>query len=299
MRNLPSLTLGRPARWISVLAIAALLLACTATPQPTHGQSGTRVRDIQGLGHISPLAGKTVSDVPCVVTAVLGNGFYCQDPQPDDKPGTSEALFVFTNVLPDPKLGDSVLVGGTVTEFRRANAEGDLTITELTRPIKLNIVSKNNSLPPPVIIGKGGRVPPARVIDDDVKGDAEKAGKFDPEIDGLDFTKAWSRCWCRSIRPWSSARPIASARSGPWPMAARAWQNYCAGRNNHQRRRLQSERILLDDEIIKVPPTSALMPMLNVGDRITDPLSGSWTRLQQLPDSDHGTAANRFRWPGA
>ncbi len=275
MRKLSSLMSGRPARWISVLAIAVLLLACTATPQPTHGQSGTRVRDIQGRGHISPLAGKTVSNVPCIVTAVLGNGFYCQDPQPDDRPGTSEGLFVFTNVLPDPKLGDSVLVGGTVTEFRHANAGGDLTTTELTRPIKVNIVSKNNSLPPPVIIGKGGRVPPAKVIDDDVKGDAEKAGTFDPEADGLDFYESLESMLVQVnqavvVGPTNRFGEIWTLADGGAGVAERTVRGgIIISADDYN-----PERILLDDEIIKVPPTSALMPMLNVGDRITNPVVG-------------------------
>ncbi|MFE7595513.1 lamin tail domain-containing protein, partial [Kitasatospora sp. NPDC057512] len=51
---------------------------------------GTRIHDIQGAARTSPLAGSAVSAVPGVVTAVGPSGFWYQDPQPDNDPGTSE-----------------------------------------------------------------------------------------------------------------------------------------------------------------------------------------------------------------
>jgi uncharacterized protein len=43
-----------------------------------------RIADIQGASHTFPLVGQTVSDVFGVVTAIDSNGFYLQDPNPDD-----------------------------------------------------------------------------------------------------------------------------------------------------------------------------------------------------------------------
>ena len=47
---------------------------------PTPGT--TRIHDIQGRAHRSPLAGMTVSNVPGIVTQVRSNGFVMQDPAP-------------------------------------------------------------------------------------------------------------------------------------------------------------------------------------------------------------------------
>src|SRR5262249_53935788 len=41
--------------------------------------------------------------------------------------------------------------------------------------------------PAPTLVGTGGRVPPATVIEDDATGDVETSGVFDPATDGIDF----------------------------------------------------------------------------------------------------------------
>ena len=58
----------------------------TGTPPIT----GLRIHDIQGRQHLSPYRGSFVVAVPGVVTARRFNGFYFQDPQPDDDVRTSE-----------------------------------------------------------------------------------------------------------------------------------------------------------------------------------------------------------------
>jgi predicted extracellular nuclease len=77
-----------------------------------------------------------VAFVPAVVTARSSSGFYMQDPSPDGDPATSEALFVFTSSAPGVQVGDSVLVSGTVAEFRPGGGGGsaNLSTTELTSP---------------------------------------------------------------------------------------------------------------------------------------------------------------------
>ena len=42
-------------------------------------------------------------------------------------------------------------------------------------------------VPAPIVIGTGGRIPPATVIEDDATGDVETSGTFDPATDGIDF----------------------------------------------------------------------------------------------------------------
>ncbi|HEX9992004.1 MAG TPA: lamin tail domain-containing protein, partial [Acidimicrobiales bacterium] len=80
----------------------------------------------------SPLVGQQVA-TRGVVTSVLGNGFFIQDPDGDGDPSTSDGLFVFTSSVPLVAVGDKLLVEGFVSEFRRSGTV-DLTITELTAP---------------------------------------------------------------------------------------------------------------------------------------------------------------------
>src|SRR5262249_31894542 len=88
---------------------AADFTAGTPDPHNAAGEGGgagnppttnARIHDIQGAAHRSPLVGKRVTSVPGVVTAVSSNGFWFEDPQPDDNPATSEGLFVFTSSTP-------------------------------------------------------------------------------------------------------------------------------------------------------------------------------------------------------
>lgn len=147
-----------------------------------------RIREIQGAGHRSPYAGQSVANVPGVVTARRNNGFWIQDPAPDTDPATSEGLFVFTNTAPIVAVGDSVLVSGSIAEFRPGGGGSPgLTLTEITSPI-IQLVASGAALPAPVVLGAGGRTVPGLVIEDDAAYDVEAAGVlFDPANDGLDF----------------------------------------------------------------------------------------------------------------
>ena len=156
-------------------------------PPVDPGVPGLRIRDIQGAAHLSPKAGVKAADVPGVVTATSGTGFWFEDPTPDADPATSEGLFVFTRTAPAAAVGDAVTVTGTVAEFRPGNTATNLTITELTDPT-VTVVASGQPVPPPTVVGAGGRVPPSTVIEDDASGDVETtATAFDPATDGLDF----------------------------------------------------------------------------------------------------------------
>ncbi|MEA2130660.1 MAG: uncharacterized protein QOJ85_3551 [Solirubrobacteraceae bacterium] len=156
-------------------------------PPPPPPGVAARIHEIQGTAHLSPLAGKRVVDVPGVVTAVAADRFFLQDPQPDDDPATSEALVVFTGSAPSVAAGDAVTVAGTVQEFRPGGADGtNLTTTELTSPT-IVVNSSGNALPAATLVGPGGRVPPATVIEDDASGSVETSGTFDSAADGIDF----------------------------------------------------------------------------------------------------------------
>jgi uncharacterized protein len=142
------------------------------------------IHDIQGAAHRSPLVGQKVTSVPGVVTAVSTNGFWFQDPQPDNNIATSEGLFVFTSSKPTVAVADSVLVSGTVSEFRPGGDASNLSNTELGSPT-VTVVSIGATLPAPVVIGPGGRVAPD-VPRTDAPGDVETA-PFDPIVNALDF----------------------------------------------------------------------------------------------------------------
>ncbi|NET03137.1 MAG: hypothetical protein F6K16_00060 [Symploca sp. SIO2B6] len=142
---------------------------------------GTRISDIQGAGHTSPLEGQSVRAVPGIVTAIDSNGFYLQDPNPDNNEATSEGIFVFTGSAPTVSVGDQIEVSGTVSEFTPGGtATGNLSITQITSP-EITVISSNNSLPASVILGAEGRTPPTEIVDND------NFAVFDPEEDGIDF----------------------------------------------------------------------------------------------------------------
>lgn len=140
-----------------------------------------RIREIQGRAHLSPWASRAVAGVRGIVTARRNDGFWMQDPEPDDDVATSEAIFVAGNAA----VGDAVEVAGIVAEAR-PGAATNLTITRINAPT-VRVLSSGNPLPPPVVLGAGGRIPPAKVIDDDATGDVETSGSFDPAADGIDF----------------------------------------------------------------------------------------------------------------
>ncbi|HMJ97021.1 MAG TPA: lamin tail domain-containing protein [Thermoleophilaceae bacterium] len=187
--------------------------------------SGLRIHDIQGRQHLSPYRGSFALDVPGVVTARRFNGFYFQDAQPDLDERTSEGVFVFTGATPPAAaaVGAAVLVNGRVTEFRAgctpsctapdfpagnfgAAAFANLSVTEIDRA---TVAPAGTGEIAPTVVGEGGRVPPATVIDNDtpdpqaddpplVSGNVESkssapldtAGQdptFDPSEDGIDF----------------------------------------------------------------------------------------------------------------
>jgi predicted extracellular nuclease len=147
-----------------------------------------RIRDIQGAAHISPLNNRRVTGVAGIVTGKGPSSFYFQDAEPDADEATSEGLLVFgSGAAGQVQVGDAVLVSGTVTEFRPGGiATGNLTTTELTSP-SVQVVSHDNPLPVPTVVGIGGRRPPTTVIEDDASGSVEDSGVFDPAQDGIDF----------------------------------------------------------------------------------------------------------------
>jgi predicted extracellular nuclease len=133
---------------------------------PTPTDSGTktpgtaRIHDIQGGSWVSPYDGKSVSNVPGVVTAVRtsgSKGFWFQDPNPDADPATSEGLFVYTGSAPTVAAGDSVLVSGKISDYyplasgTTTSTTSNLSVTELGSP-SVTTLSVGNALPAPILL---------------------------------------------------------------------------------------------------------------------------------------------------
>ncbi|EMF00456.1 endonuclease/exonuclease/phosphatase [Streptomyces mobaraensis NBRC 13819 = DSM 40847] len=141
---------------VAAALAAGLLTAPTAgaagTTGATGADAGVRIHDIQGTTRVSPLAGKQVTEVPGVVTAVRAfgsaRGFWFQDPHPDRDAATSEAVFVFTGATtPSVTVGDAVLVSATVSEYYPGGeAAGLQSVTQLTKAT-WTVTSSGNALP--------------------------------------------------------------------------------------------------------------------------------------------------------
>ncbi|MEW2165984.1 endonuclease/exonuclease/phosphatase family protein [Streptomyces sp. NPDC007084] len=139
---------------LTVAAVCSTLSAVVLTT-PAHADT-VRIHDIQGTTRISPLAGRTVTDVSGVVTGVRtygsSKGFWFQDPQADDDPATSEGVFVFTSSAPKVAVGDAVTVTGTVSEYVPGGAStGNQSVTEITKPT-VTVVSSGNPVPAATVV---------------------------------------------------------------------------------------------------------------------------------------------------
>ena len=108
------------------LAQCTLMLSVGAASVPTP------IYDIQGSGNTSPLVGQSVT-TRGVVTKLLGNGYFMQDPVGDGNPFTSDGIFVFTSTAPTVLVGQHIQVTGTVDEFN--------TVTELTGTSSLQVLA--------------------------------------------------------------------------------------------------------------------------------------------------------------
>ncbi|MCW5852124.1 MAG: hypothetical protein KIT87_18770 [Anaerolineae bacterium] len=261
----------RPAAQVTATpAIATPGPTATRTPAPPTATAwaDARIHTVQGAAHRSPYVGVRVS-VPGIVTAKAANGFWLQDPEPDNDPATSEGLFVFTSSAPQVSVADQVRVEGTVTEFRSGGASStNLSLTEITSP-RVQVVATAQPIPTAVVIGLGGRMPPTSVIEDDVSGDVETGGVFDPASDGIDFYESLEGMLVQvdnalAVSPMTRFGEVAVVPdNGSWAtgLSSRGALVIRAGDFN-------PERILVDDTLVANPPPIA------VGARFTAPIVG-------------------------
>lgn len=265
----------------------------TSTPTPTPTPTTppvpvptTTIPKVQGAGHQSPMVGTQVV-VDGIVIARDSNGYYLQDPVGDGNIQTSDAILVFTGSAPTVTVGDYVIVRGNVTEFQPGGAStNNLTTTELTTPTSF-VISSGNALPAPVILGNGGRVPPASVIDND------NFTTFDPNQDGIDFYESLEamRVTVQDALAVSSTNSfgeiftvvdngIRQTNNGPVPtsgLSARGTMNISSTDFN-------PERIQIDDDNGILPGFTT--PQVTVGARlgnVTGVVSYNFGNFEVLP----------------
>jgi predicted extracellular nuclease/2',3'-cyclic-nucleotide 2'-phosphodiesterase (5'-nucleotidase family)/Ca2+-binding RTX toxin-like protein len=229
-----------------------------------------RIHDIQGAGHISTYAGQAVTGVAGIVTAIASNGFYLQDPNPDANDATSEGIFIFTSSAPTVQVGDSLLVNGTVTEFRAGGSANNLTVTEIVSPV-ITKLSSGNALPAATILGNGGRAIPNQIISNDAaSGNVENASTaFDPAQDGIDFYESLEGMLVQVNNPVATS-PTANFGTSEeiWVLAdngTNATNLTSRGGSLITSSDFNPERIQIDD----LNNSSVLLPDVNVGAQLS------------------------------
>ncbi len=131
-------------RKLIILIALCIILSFGSIAQPDSNSaagkncsySNISIHYIQGAGHRSPLSGCSVSGIQGIVTLVTSNGFFMQDPHPDNDNRTSEGILVYTGSSPkNVKKGDLAYVNGTVKEYFQSGKPLGLSVTEIINPI--------------------------------------------------------------------------------------------------------------------------------------------------------------------
>ena len=236
-----------------------------------------------------------------MITARRTNGYFVQDPRPDRDARTSEGIFVFTGnppgaPPPDPALtpGTALTLSGSVAEFRAGGAtSANLTTTELTNA---TATPTGTGTIAPTLVGRGGRVPPTTVIEDDVvdpggedptadSGDVEQGNPlFDPQEDGIDFyeslegmlTEVRNATVVGPTSDFGSNKEIpvladggagATIRADRGPILVRGFDQTAP--QEFRRGDMNPERITLNDT---GDPAGTFLPSADVRDRFTAPV---------------------------
>lgn len=228
--------------------------------KPIQG-SKISIHDIQGVDHISPMIGRGVKNVVGIVTAVKADSFYMQEPQPDNDHATSEGILVFTRSQPNVRIGDEVVVSGVIDEYYPGGtATRNLSITQIQN-VRVEKLSSGHQLQP-TVIGVGGRILPGMIVEDD------QMKIFDPEKDGLDFYESLESMLVQInnavvVGPNNSYNEIVVLADEGQNAELRNYKGGIILRENDY----NPERIMIDDGIRQIP-------MVNVGDKFTNPIIG-------------------------
>ncbi len=159
-----------------------------------------------------------------------------------------------------------------MSEFRPGGNANNLTITQLN-PSSIAVLSSGNPTPAPIVIGTGGRVPPNTVIEDDVAGDIETSGIFDPATDGIDFYESLEGMLAQVnnavvVGPTNAFGEVVVLGDNGVSASVRTTRGGIVVRATD----FNPERVIADDEIIKL--SALAMPLANVSDQFSAPLIG-------------------------
>jgi predicted extracellular nuclease len=248
------------------------------------------IHDIQADSHRSPFVCQRVRDVPGIVISVQSDGFFMQDPKPDNDIATSEGIFVYTRDIPIVMDGNYTHVDGLVKEFQYEN--DDLGITE--------IAADNNPVPnigiivdiAPTIIGEEDRNPPNSIIEDDAVGEINNLNNntFDPESDWLDFYESLEGMLVQINSPLIVGLPD---RFGAMPVVDESGLEVASVRNHGgiviSKGDFNPERIFV--RFASRPPN------INMGDRFDGPIVGVMTYRDANYRVEAGNAPNIIHNP--
>lgn len=84
---------------------------------------------------------------------------------PVDDPRVSNGLVVYSTsstILDSVNIGDSISLSGKVTEYKSTSSPNDITLTELSSPSKIKVLSSGNT-PKPLVLGVD-RSPPTQQL---------------------------------------------------------------------------------------------------------------------------------------
>lgn len=217
------------------------------------------------------MRGLAVADVPGVVTAVHNQGLWMQDLAPDNKPETSEGVYVYLADQPKLVPGDTVNVSGTVAEVRTGGEDsGNLTVTEIVRAKVRRTGSAE--LPKPIRIGRSGATVPGQIRATTASGiepvDIERSPRFDRDHNAVDTFEALEGMRVQiddavAIGPTDGQLPV-------WPSApVPEGIQTPTGSVLSTAARAQTGRVMLGD-------TLAPLPVANTGDVLPGAITGVW-----------------------
>ncbi|WP_206181055.1 InlB B-repeat-containing protein [Treponema medium] len=152
-----------------------------------------KIYTIQGTAHESPLKGKSVKDIPGIVTGIhysenKADGFYMQDKDGDGNNVTSDGIYVYCGIAQFPaelKVKDAVTVTGTVTEHAFDATQLATTQIKVARKDDVSILSSGNQLPAPIEITADKLEKPVFIGDLNVLSPAEEAIDYYESLEGM------------------------------------------------------------------------------------------------------------------
>ncbi|KAI0608681.1 extracellular nuclease [Pyrenophora tritici-repentis] len=108
------------------------------------------IPSLNGPAYLSPYLNTTVKNITGIVTAKSADGIYIRSPISDNDIRTSDSIYVYSRTIgSNLTLGDTIVVGGKVTEYR--SNKDYLYLTQLSSPVLERKISSGTPIPPRVI----------------------------------------------------------------------------------------------------------------------------------------------------